>query len=132
MIILFIYLFFWRNEYRARFGSSLKRSNELPHFVVDYENVSKLTPDIPVNYSRDLDFDYGFNKSKVINTDNRRTITSDIELYGDLEALKLLDANTLEREGLGQYKTIYDVNKTITTATGQNGYSYSSYSSVLW
>jgi hypothetical protein len=63
-------------EYAQKYGHQLKRSNELPSFVVELENNN------------------GFKKYV-------REQGAPYELEGDIEALKYLD---LEREGLHMYK----------------------------
>lgn len=105
------------NEYRSRYGASLRHPSELPHFVLDYDQVSKLNPDIPVRYTKDLDFDVDrvrtVPESRLVSTgfSTRAATPSQVEVFGDLDALKLLDPATLEREGLQNYKPIYDVNR---------------------
>ena len=63
-------------EYIAKYGSSLKRSHEMPSFVVDMEGQN------------------GYKKYV-----QEQGIANELE--GDLDALKYLD---LEREGLGIYR----------------------------
>ena len=63
-------------EYIAKYGSSLKRSHELPSFVVELEGNN------------------GYNKYV-----QEQGIANELE--GDLDALKYLD---LDREGLGIYR----------------------------
>lgn len=75
-----------------------------------------MNPDIPVRYTKDLDFDVDrvrtAPESRFVSTgfNTRAATPSQVEVFGDLDALKLLDPATLEREGLHNYKPIYDVN----------------------
>lgn len=94
------------NEYRSRYGHTLKHSSELPSFIIDHENISRYTADAPVNYTRDLEVELsklsGSNYHSY-STNGIAPSSNVVELFGDLEALKLLDRDTLEREGLSQY-----------------------------
>jgi len=91
------------NEYRARYGATLKHSSELPHFVIDHENISKYSADVPVKYTRDLEFEVNKLSSSIYRSAHLATNSNTVELYGDVEALKLLDREILEREGLPSY-----------------------------
>jgi len=71
-------------EYAQKYGNQLKRSNELPSFVVELENNN------------------GFRKYQ-------REQGTAYELEGDIEALKYLD---LDREGLQMYKHYLGRNST--------------------
>lgn len=70
-------------DYVQRYGSSLKYSNELPQFILDIKPPEGII----------LAADYVQKES-----------THD--LVGEIEALNLIDVDTLEKEGLGQYKSL--------------------------
>lgn len=70
-------------EYIARFGTSLIHSPQLPNFVLDIKSPQGLKTA----------------------AEQPATATNIDELYGDLEALKLVD---LEREGLGHYRSFLE------------------------
>ncbi len=95
---------------------------------LDYESILKYTPEIPVKYTKDLEL----NIKKLRLTDlesyssstrmeSARIESNNVELYGDLDALKYLDHQTLENEGLVNYKLSveYDSNN-----RSSSGYSF--------
>jgi len=93
-------------QYRSRYGNSLRHPSEMPRFVLDYERIQKLgnqpvytgdIPDIDLNPQRSL-VSSSYRGERLPTLEPAR-----VELYGDLEALRLLDHATLEREGLTQY-----------------------------
>jgi len=102
------------HQYRMRYGSSLRHPSEMPKFVLDYERIQKLV-DQPINYSRDLpDIELRTDRPYVASNSYRSerlpaVVPSRVELYGDLDALRLLDHATLEREGLTHY--VHDINR---------------------
>jgi hypothetical protein len=87
-------------EYQAKYGSSLKETNELPKFVGEFDCAAKFINTTTTTTSEsklipsDLIFDAGNARFNQAGGDF-------VELVGDLEALNLID---LDKEGLGFYR----------------------------
>ena len=58
---------------------------------------------MPVKYTRDLEVEVNKLTSSTYHSSALHSTSNAIELYGDLDALRLLDRDTLEREGLSAY-----------------------------